>query len=98
MWLQGGGHGCGGGHVWLPGGACVAAGGHASGGMHGWGACMVTGGMHGCRGHVWLWGDMHGCRGHVWLWGMHRIQRDMVNERVVHILLECILVAITSGS
>ena len=29
----------------------------------------------------------------MWLWGgMHMIQQDTVNERVVHILLECILV------
>ena len=34
------------------------------GGMHGcWGACMVVGGVCGCRG-------MHGCRGHVWLPGV----------------------------
>ena len=65
----------GGGHAWLQGGACVAAG----GGMHGCkGACMVAGGVHGCRGGV------HGCRwcmvvgvcmvgrGHAWLQGgMH---------------------------
>ena len=32
-----------------------------AGGMCGGGGCMVVGGMHGCRGHVWLWGG-------VWLW------------------------------
>ena len=71
------------GHAWLP-GVCVVAGGCA------WllGGCVVA------RGHAWLPG------GHVWLlgwhaWlpgGVHRIQRDMVNEQAVHILLECILV------
>ena len=41
------------------------------------GACVVAGGMHGCRGHAWLWGacvvvgacvvagGMHGCGGGV---------------------------------
>ena len=81
----------------VAGGACVV------GGVRGcWGVCMVAG------GHVWLWGAcVHGCwgacmveGGHVcmwgcaWLRGMHRIQRDMVNERAVHILLECILVTL----
>ena len=28
-----------------------------------WGACVVAGGMHDCRGSV------HGCRGHAWLQG-----------------------------
>ena len=45
-------------------------------------------------------GDMHGCGGAcmvagvcAWLWGgVHRIRGDTVNERVVRILLECILV------
>ena len=36
--------------------------------------------------HAWLQGASMVAR------GMHRIRRDMVNERVVHILLECILV------
>ena len=80
------------GHAWY--GACVA------GGMHGEGACMtggawqgacVAGGMHG-RG-VCMAGGM--CdRGHAWQ-GTHAPQqtlRDTVNERVVLILLECILV------
>ena len=54
---------------------------------------MVVGGVHGCGGHVWLrgacmvMGGMHGCGG-----DLHSIRQDMVNERVVHILLECILV------
>ena len=62
------------------------------------------GGM--CGRGVW-WGGMHSsrvhgkdmrCMGHVWQGGMHgmhapwQILWDMVNERVVHILLECILV------
>ena len=47
-----------------------------------WGACMVAGGMCGCRGACMVAG------GHVWLPG----GRDMVNERAVRILLECILV------
>ena len=56
--------------------------------------------------HAWLlWGGVHGCcqgacmvaaGGHVWLfqggaWDMTRYG-DTINERVVHILLECILV------
>ena len=50
---------------------------------------MVVGGMRGCRGGI------HGYGGHVWLLGgVHRIRRDTVNERVVRILLECILVQI----
>ena len=113
--------------------------------VHGGGACVVTGGMHGDRGHVWLQGAC-GCRGHAWLWGawlwgawlwgawlwgawlwgcawlqracmvvggvpgcwgacmvggcawwqegVHGIRQDTVNERVVRILLECILVFI----
>ena len=107
-WLLGGMHGCwgvcgcqgvcmvGGVHGW--GGTCVVGGGHAwlPGGMHGCrGACVVARG-----GHVWLWGACMVVGGHAWLpgghaWllgGMCRIRRDTVNERVVHILLECILV------
>ena len=83
----GGMHGCWGRHAWL-----------LAGGVHGcwWGgvwllgACVVAGG-----GHVWLlvggvhgcWGGMCGCWG-----GIHRIWWYTVNERVVCILLECILV------
>ena len=72
------------------------------GGVHGRGVCMargggacvvaecVSGGMYGGGvrggGHAWQ-GEVH---------GMHapprQILRDMVNERVVRILLECILV------
>ena len=91
--LSTGGHVCqgvcmAGGHVWQ--GACMA------GGVHGKGACMARGrawqgGMHrrGC-----VAGGMHG-RGCAW-WGgacmPWQIPRDTVNERAVHILLECILV------
>ena len=83
---RGGMHGCRGvcgcwgeciamGGVWL--GACLVARGCA------WlrGACVVAGGMHGCRGGVC------GCKG-----GMCRARRDTVNERAVCIPLECILV------
>ena len=78
-------HGCWrGGHAWLLArGVCMLAGGHA----------WLPGGVHGCRGgvvargHAWLLGGMRACQG-----GMHRIQRDMVNEWAVRILLECILV------
>ena len=66
-------------------GACMVA-----GGMHGcggWGACMVAG------GHAWQWRGVCGCGGHAWLQGgMRGIRQDTVNERVVPILLECILV------
>ena len=56
------------------------------------GACVVVGGVHVCGGHAWLQGGMCGCRGACVVGGMHRIQQDTVNERVVCILLECILV------
>ena len=92
----------------VAGGACVVAGGVCvvapRGGMHGccqggmawllWGVCVVApGGMCGCSGGacmVALGG------GHVWLllggaWDMTRYG-DTINERAVHILLECILV------
>ena len=52
---------------------CVVATGHVwlLGGMRGcWGACVVVGGVHGCRGacmvargHAWLQGGMCGCQG-----------------------------------
>ena len=73
-----------GGHVWLREGACMIA-----GGMSGfWGACVAAGGVHGC-------GGLHGCWGAcIVARGVHRIRRDTVNERVVRILLECILVSI----
>ena len=56
------------------------------------GACVVVrgvhgeGGMHGKGGGICGEGGMHG-KG-----GMPGIRRDMVNERAVRILLECILV------
>ena len=84
MVALGGMRGCSRGHVWLlPGGCVVALGGNAwlLPGGHAWllwGVCMVApGGVHGCLG------------GHAW--DMTRYG-DMVNERAVHILLECILV------
>ena len=89
MWLLWGGmHGCSGGHAWLLWGACVVA--------LGEGACVVAPG--GCMvfagGCAWFFPG--GMRGFFWggqgLGGMHRIRRDTVNERAVHILLECILV------
>ena len=86
-----------GGHAWLQ-GACVVA-----GGVHG---CKGVGGMHGCRGVCMVvegmrgWGGMHGFGGACVVvgacvvagGGMRGIRRDTVNERVVRILLECILV------
>ena len=82
-------------HAWLQ-GACVVAGGHAwLLGGHAW----LLGGAWLAGGHVWLPGGhawfsrgqgVHGCREG----GMHRAQQDMVKERVVRILLECILVFI----
>ena len=59
---------------------------HRQVGMCGWG-CALQGGMYG-RGHAWFaWqgGVWHACP--PW-----RILRNTVNERVVQILLECILV------
>ena len=85
----------GGGHAWLPGGACVVA----------------RWGIRGCHGgHVWLPGGVYGCGGG-WLWGacmaaggmrggrggVHGIRRDTINERAVRILLECILVRLCNN-
>ena len=58
---------------------------------------MVAGGVHGCGGCAWLWGacivgGMHGWGVCVIAGNVHGIRRDMVNERAVCILLECILV------
>ena len=77
-----------GGACMVAGGVCVVVGGCAwlPGGMCVWGACMVAG------GHAWLQGGMHVCGGCAWWQGdMHGIRQDTVNERVVRILLECIL-------
>ena len=72
-----------------------------AGGVHGWGdmcgcrgACVVAcGACVVARGTCMVAGGVRGCGGHAWLRGaMHRIQRDTVSERAVHILLECILV------
>ena len=72
---------------------------HGKGGMNGRGAlhgrgCVWLGGMHrrGC-----MWQEGHAWQGaHVWQEGTHaapqQILQDMVNERAVGILLECILV------
>ena len=109
VWLLWGGmHGCSGGmhgfiwgacvdlfrgHAWFYLGACVVAlGGHAwfySGG-HAW----LLG------GHAWFYsGGMHGfIGGHAWFFQFFRIQWDMVNERAVRILLECILVPFVFGT
>ena len=85
-------------------GMCVFAGG---GGVHGcWGACAVAGGPSVVAGgHVWWKGGVHGeggmhgkgcvCgRGH--MWDMTRY-RNIINEWAVRILLESILVIITSS-
>ena len=73
-----------GGCVWQ-GGMC--GGGHAWQRGHVWqGACMAEGGMHG-EGVYLVGVCMVG--GHAW-----QILRDTVNERAVHILLECILVLV----
>ena len=94
VWLLPGGmRGCSGGHVWL-----------LWGGMHGY----CWGGMCGCwAGHAWLLQGVCmvapggvcvvAAGGHAWLlpgghaWDTVRYG-DMVNERAVRILLECILV------
>ena len=74
---------CGGGgalqrDAWL--GACMA------GGMCGGGPCVMGGGMH-CRGHAWQ--GVLGTHTHPW-----QILRNMVHERTLCILLECILVLV----
>ena len=91
----GGVHGCSGGHAWLLQGVLLI-----QGGVHGCssGACMVA---WGCvcgwfGGHAWLLrGGMCGCSG-VGQWDTTRY-RDMINERAVRILLECILVDVIVG-
>ena len=67
--------------MWLLGGMCGLLGGAwLSEDVWSAGGCVVAGGMH-----AWLRG-VHVCGG-----GVCRIRRDMVNERAVRILLECIL-------
>ena len=93
----------GGRHAWLWVSVCGCGG----AGMRGCGgACVVAGGVCGCRGcvwfqgvHVWLRGGIRGCKGAcvvvgacMVVGGMHGIWLDTVNEWVVRILLECILV------
>ena len=105
--VHGGGvRGCsGGGHAWLLRGGMRGCSGGMRGCS--WGECMVSLGGHAwlLLGGVWLLpGGMHGCSGvcgfsggacvvapggHVWDTTRYA---DMVNERAVHILLECILV------
>ena len=63
---------------------CAWQGVYMAGAMHGMRAC-VEGGMHG-RGCLWQGVYMAG--GHAW---------HTVNERAVHILLECILVFFGGG-
>ena len=93
--------------VVAPGGACVVAMGGMHGCSQGGCVWLLQGGMHGCSGgHVWLLPGEHawllgGC---AWLLpevcmvapGGHVRDTmrygDMVNERAVRILLECILV------
>ena len=76
--MRGGGRGvCVVGGVRDKGGMC----GRGGGGVCGTGLCMCGGGMHGRRACVAGGGER------AWL-----ILRDTVNERVVRILLECILV------
>ena len=77
-----------GGCAWLlPGGAWLLP-----EGVHGCcqgGMCGCSGGdMRGCS-----WGGMHGCSRGGHAWDMIRYG-DTINERVVRILLECILVSI----
>ena len=105
-------HGCSRGACMVaPGGVCVVARGHVLllpgvvwllggcawllPGGHVWlllGACMVA-----PRGQcVVAPGGMHGCSGGVHAWDMTRYG-DMINERAVRILLECILVAYISA-
>ena len=91
------GRGCAwqGGHAWQ--GACMAEG--VAEGVYGRGCMRGRGCVAG--GHVWqervcMAGGMC-CRGACMAGGMHgmhapQILRDMVNERAVRILLECILV------
>ena len=96
-WLQGGMHGCQGDMCGCWG--CMHG---CWGDMHSCqGACMVAGehvwlpgGMCSCWGFAWLLGGMHSCQGACVVagGGVHGIQRDMVNEPAVRILLECILV------
>ena len=81
-------------------GACIVS----FGGLREW---FYSGGMcgfiRGWRGHVWFYLGGHGfLGGHVWFFRggvcgffqFFQIQWDTVNERVVRILLECILVVL----
>ena len=77
-------------------GACVAHGRGVHGrGMHAWQGACVVGGVHD-GGHAWQGGAcmVAGVHGRGGACVPQQILWDMVNERVVRILLECILVAV----
>ena len=103
-WLPGGMHGCQGEHacvvargcVWLLGGYVWLLGGmHGKGDIRGeGGACMAKGGMCGERRCAWRRRGVHGEGGCAWDTTRYR---DMINERAVRILLECILVCNAKG-
>ena len=66
--------------------------------FQGWGVGVVF--LGGVRGFFWGVRGMHGFSGGVRVFfrgDVRRIRRDMVNERAVCILLECILVKVKSG-
>ena len=103
VWLLPGGmHGCSRGacmvaprgHAWLLPGACMVVLGGAcmvAPGGHAW---LLLGGMHGCPGGcvVAVWGAcIVAAGGHAWDTTRYG---DTINERVVRILLECILVVL----
>ena len=71
-------------------GACMAGGMHGGGFAHGGGGACMAGDMCG-RGCAWQ-GDMHGRGACMACVAPQKILWDTVNERAVHILLECILV------
>ena len=82
--------------AWLLGACMVAGGVCAVAGGHVWllGGVWLPGGMRGKGGHAWQRGvrsegGMRGEGGHVWDTTRYG---DTINERVVRILLECILV------
>ena len=89
-----GGRGCAwrGGHAWW---GHVWQGGVHGGGCGGWGACMVgVGWGHTLQGGVCGRGGGHVWQGVACMACPQQILQDTVNERTVHILLECILVVL----